>query len=177
MKKINLGHVELISDPAMQRLAAPVHSQPANSPAIIIAQSGSISELQKTTGFKVFQPRWLPAAGFKLTQVSQMILTSASSRRPIGSILKYREEETRWLVLRQMLIQEIGRIKIPFEAWEGKVGTQPAAFYKESVPASKYPSGRISVMYALWEHADCLMELHGYAVPEDQMAQLGESLG
>ncbi len=117
MKKINLGHVELISDPSLRPRVTPSQS---NAKSRIIVEP--VQQVQKLTGDKILTPGWLPSSEWKLARAYQKLLVSSSSQRFLGSILKYREGEARWLTIEQVRFAEFPVIKIPFDAWEGNIG-------------------------------------------------------
>ncbi len=173
MKKINLGHVEIVSDPSIN---TPPPSDPAKVQSKATTVVVSLSDLQRSAGFMVLQPRWLPATGLKLVQAYATTIHSPSANRMLCATLKYSEGANLWLVLIQSQIDTIGKRTVPFEISEGRVGNHIAALYTHAAPAASQPDGHIMVLDAIWEQGNTLIQTQSYGLTREQLIQIGASL-
>ncbi len=177
MEKIDLGHVEVISRTTQIELRSSgpvILNQAQIQPKLIPPE-----EVNGLVGFKVWQPMYLISARFKLDRVYQFASPSAQSREVIGTVLKYKDSTSRWVVIGQFFIPKVkdgkARLIVPFSIQEGVIKDRPVAFFNHTVEAQDSPNGQIDILHCFWERADFLIELQSHGLSLQEIARVGES--
>ncbi len=174
MKRINLGRVTFVSDPSLFP-QVPTPPQAKTQPQFDV-RVVPLDTANALLGFNILKPTWLPSNNLKISRVSVKSLRSLTSHQTVGSILKYREDESHWLVIEQEYVQDRRKITVPFDAWEGRISDNTAAFFWQTVPASAQPNGFVNILQAVWEEQDFLVRVRSHGMEAEQVVRVCESL-
>ncbi len=102
MGEVNLGHVRVISQ-STSRISRGAGN--ASTRSRTFTQTSSLEELQDISGFGLWQPKNVPS-NLRLGQSQQILSRSAEGPSIIGTLLKYKENSSRWMVIEQSRLPE-----------------------------------------------------------------------
>lgn len=178
MTTINLGHVLVVEQPALQGAGAPMPQVARGSDPQRVVESAQLPfvDIQRLVGFPILQPTWLPSPDLKLTKTFHLAGPGQEAQAAAMAILKFGAAPERWVVVKQMRYGKTQAVKIGVTLTQGTIDGSPAAFFTTSLPSQSQPGGQLRLLTALWERGDLLLEVHGPNISQADAARIGSSL-
>lgn len=171
MTSINLGRVEVVAARALGQPPAASRGQMTATPSAL-----SLQDSQRSSGFPILQPGWLPSPDLSLFRVLQLVPVPPS-KPARANALHYKGGSGNWLVIMQEPLGEMkGTVTLPFDLGEASLGGHSAAVYTTTIPAQGHANNALNLLNALFEQGEFLMRIHGPGLSVDDIDRIAGSL-
>lgn len=172
MQTLDLGHVKIVSNPETPPPPVSAGYRPSARTQLV-----SLSEAQRSAGFPVLQPSYLPSPALRLGRVLRDAPISSNPDIVANVTLVYSESAMRWIALTQWRQGAITKMEIPFAIVATEIGGRPAATYAQEINPQGRPDTQLNLFRAAWETGGILVELRAAGFESDEAIRVAESLG